>query len=667
MEQTRSRQRPRKPRSATASTSLDVDKWLPNITNFGLHNLANQPLTEEEKKVLSLGLNFIPMPKWDPEFKTYINNQYNIFTNNIRLQDKYKYADNNSYSNSIRLKNIPRSKTTNNSNTAECSKLIEDYLKKVHLRIRHELHSMKQRRYQTLKNCPPRWFFDNLHQLRKNKDLIITNADKNMGVAIVKTTDYIKEGLRQLCDSTTYIQLNELPDLTIIWGQLKVILEKHNIKKNNKRLYDDLTQLENNENLRLGHLYLLMKVHKANIQGLTPGRPIVSSINTITYCASLYIDRCLQPLLKSIGSYIQSSTELVLVLEKESICTPDCALLCADIDSLYPNIPIEAGLTRFRSSISYHRAKNHPLFKTLNINLITELMKWVLENNYFTFGSLVYHQINGTAMGTPAAVVFACFFIDSIEREIRHDLKLNPANTRVWRYIDDIFGIFPDRLTAQQYIDAFTSKVSSIKCSATTISDTKGVFLDLEIYKGSRITENKFNHKVFQKPQNKYLYLPPNSFHPKAVFTAYISAELVRYRLYCTDDEDFSNMKQLFFERLIARGYTKEFLEPLFNKNLNREHLLSERMRKYGEKKEQKKVPLLFKVRNSPQTKLLRLGRCLKLDIITQSTPAGQEIFKNGQPICCYSNPGNLGSFYSKNRREIHGLSPEDILKHASI
>ena len=41
---------------------------------------------------------------------------------------------------------------------------------------------------------------------------------------------------------------------------------------------------------------------------------------------------------------------------------------------------------------------------TEHLNLLMDLLHWVLTENYCIFDKTIYHQIKGTAMGTPTAV-----------------------------------------------------------------------------------------------------------------------------------------------------------------------------------------------------------------------------------------------------------------------
>jgi hypothetical protein len=107
--------------------------------------------------------------------------------------------------------------------------------------------------------------------------------------------------------------------------------------------------------------------------------------------------------------------------------------------------------------------------------------------------------------------------------------------------------------------------------ASITIS-TSGIYLDLTI---SISYLDKIQFKLFQKEINKYLYIPPMSNHPISLLSNIIVQELKRYcLLYCSFKSDYLDLAQKFKTRLLNRGYSEEFLVPLFANIPSRESLL---------------------------------------------------------------------------------------------
>ena len=108
--------------------------------------------------------------------------------------------------------------------------------------------------------------------------------------------------------------------------------------------------------------------------------------------------------MKNIKSFINNSSELVCKLES-IVFSPNCYLVEADVENLYPSIVIEDGLKSLHNALAYYN------WEVSNVEFIVELAHWVLANNLitiFSFRDRYYLQKIGTAMGTPFAKTFAC-------------------------------------------------------------------------------------------------------------------------------------------------------------------------------------------------------------------------------------------------------------------
>ena len=86
----------------------------------------------------------------------------------------------------------------------------------------------------------------------------------------MQTTDFLREGYRQLSDTEFYTKLKEDPTLDISKKICKVLTDMKNLKIITEKNFDYL----NVKHPKAGRFYLLPKIHKKNI----PGRPICSSI-----------------------------------------------------------------------------------------------------------------------------------------------------------------------------------------------------------------------------------------------------------------------------------------------------------------------------------------------------------------------------------------------------
>ena len=102
---------------------------------------------------------------------------------------------------------------------------------------------------------------------------------------------------------------------------------------------------------------------------------------------------------------------------------------------LYTNIPHE---DRIQASKYFLNAYGN--CRRLSDNDIAELMKVVLENNYFSFDGDFFLQKMGTAMGSSMAPSYISLFMGKCEQDFLNTQALQPT---LWlRFLYDIFFIW---------------------------------------------------------------------------------------------------------------------------------------------------------------------------------------------------------------------------------
>ena len=77
-----------------------------------------------------------------------------------------------------------------------------------------------------------------------------------------------------------------------------------------------------------------------------------------------------------------------------------------DVESIYPNFDHAEGIEASKIFLDQRRNKTFPTDRILTI------MKLILKSNVMTFGTRIFQQIKGTAMGTPMAVSYANIFMN---------------------------------------------------------------------------------------------------------------------------------------------------------------------------------------------------------------------------------------------------------------
>ena len=459
-----------------------------------------------------------------------------------------------------------------------------------------------------------------LKQLKALKSLpiVIKPADKNLGTALLTPAQYHNLCMQHLSDSSTYKKLPNNTNLRSIseetFAHLRRILDTHGMlyepiqdneleqpykrqrtdKRTLSKLAQSLLQLQlpptpkysdsphhpqssvpspsTNTKLRMSTFYILPKLHKKTISG----RPIVNTINCITYMTSIYLHRVLLLALPHLPTVV-SSTHAALRKLLQIQLPSNAVLLCADVKSLYPSIPIDYGIHAVQTILTQLQQAR---CISVNIELTIALLRWTLKHNYLSYLDDIYLQLTGTAMGTPVAVMYVNITLAYLETTAAaHQPYL------YMRYIDDLCIICRDNEQANNIVRTFNEQCSSITLEEITIAN-KGVFLDLNIELCHQPYSTEINIQTFQKSINKYMYITPKSNHQRTVFKNFIFNELCRYRLQCNNNTEYRKLVRLFNERIIRRGYNGNYISSIYNRIPTREQLLQ---RLYQPKLEQNK------------------------------------------------------------------------------
>ena len=169
--------------------------------------------------------------------------------------------------------------------------------------------------------------------------------------------------------------------------------------------------------------------------------------------------------------------------------------------------------------------------------------------------------------------------------------------------------------------------------------------MDLHIFKGARFKEfGLLDYEVYQKPINRYLYIPFHSFHTTASKQSFITTKLDRHVTHSSDAAANLQVKLLFYKRLRARGYPLKFLRPLFKKHtcMKRASLFKPRHIKCSFSTRQQ--PLIFKTVNNTRNNTLGLRNFLAEVQQRATLVSTLKKCSKQRPILCLKRPNNLSN-----------------------
>jgi hypothetical protein len=388
----------------------------------------------------------------------------------------------------------------------------------------------------------PDSIYSRLKSLSSNPSIKICQTDKNLGLCVLDIVDYNEMVLVHLRDRLHYLYVDHISGN--LWNSILTGILNHHIYllrafsglfKKTKKFKDILNFIKDSKS-QLPKFHVLPKLHKNKVP--IPTRPIVGAVNWISTRWAIFLCSILEKV--HVEFALKNSFSLIQKLENSPISDSEF-FISADVSSLYTFMSLDRLYSCLQS------CNIHPFF--------IEILKFICNTNFFQYGSNVFKQIDGIAMGFNAAVHCANIYLDSFDKHFA------PRFSSYHRYIDDVFMVFQgsesDLLEIFTEMNLFIPGISlNFEKSISEIS-----FLDLTVFK----SDGRIAFKTFQKPLNIYQYLPPFSTHPKACLIGFIRGEITRFIRTNTHPSDRFFIIRRFYERLVARGYSKKFLNRIFS------------------------------------------------------------------------------------------------------
>ena len=390
--------------------------------------------------------------------------------------------------------------------------------------------------------------------MKQNRTSVtVKPADKNLGIVLMNTDDYVTNCTKLLSDTRTYRLATEYPKGDISRQVVDIVNSyKSQLYNYNKRLYTFLLPRTHSS---IPQFYGIPKIHK-KFTNFPPIRPIVSQTNSLLGPTARFLDHILQPLAQSYDDYLHNSTALSLQLQ-ELIIPDDTFLVIIDVENLYPSIP-QSDLLQ----VIYNEMFKHRHLLLFDPNLIIKLLHLNINHNYLQFADSTFQQTKGTAMGAAFSPSVGNIYMSVNFQRFLRTQRRTPL--LLARYIDDIFMLWSHTLSdLETFLTALNNFNPALHYTYQHSTSTAN-FLDMTVYKGPCFNyTNILDTRTYQKPQNLYQYLHFTSNHQKTTFKALITGELIRYIRTNTSEENFQATRQLFKQRLLAREYPEKFIDKV--------------------------------------------------------------------------------------------------------
>ena len=366
-------------------------------------------------------------------------------------------------------------------------------------------------------------------------------------------------------------------------------------------------------------------------------RPIVSSTNPPTKNLSILLSLLLNPLVPTLQSYVKDDWDFLRKIPR--VVHHNCRLYTVDIVSLYTSIPHDLGIKAIEYYINKHR---HLIPERITKEFILESVKFLLENNNFTFEENIYHQLTGTAMGGNFAPPYAILTIGYLEEKYLYiELpKYFPNRESQYiinmykRFMDDGFIPWNSNLDINTFLDILNNMHPSIKYtieSSQTINDNEQSinFLDVNVIVKKN---NTIETDIYYKPTNSHEYLNYNSHHPKHVKDniPYNLAKRIIVFVSCYE-KTLSRLKELK-EWLLQCNYPEKVIDKgIYNAQLQGPAPLQH---------EKKVIPFVSTYYSNYSNKSIATKAKTLLE--TSQNEETKEVFQNFNVIFAQKQPPNL-------------------------
>ena len=215
-------------------------------------------------------------------------------------------------------------------------------------------------------------------------------------------------------------------------------------------------------------LYGLPKTHKE----ACPCRPVLASNDCFNYKCASWLNEILNPL-RQHPTNIKDTFEFVKRIQ-ESSSKQNSIMVSLDVKSLLTNIPVNFVIDLILNKI--YDSNLSKTFHGLTKRQLRTLFVWTTKRTTFNFNGSSYDQIDGVAMGSPIAPAFANIFMNWV---IKKTTEFSIQPLMFYRYVDDCFAVFPNRVSALKFHHDLNTIHKDVKFTYELEHNKQLAFLDV--------------------------------------------------------------------------------------------------------------------------------------------------------------------------------------------
>ena len=245
---------------------------------------------------------------------------------------------------------------------------------------------------------------------------------------------------------------------------------------------------------RPGTMYQLYKVHKQEVDGFPPFRPILLVLQTPIY----NLVKLLVPILDTLTKNEYTVKDSFHFAEEICEQDPSLSMGSLDIDSLFTNIPLDKTIDICINQLF----ANADTVEGFTRSELKQLLCLAKKESYFIFNGFLYKQTNGAAMGSPLGPSLANAFLSYHETNWLNSCPQGYKPVFYRRYVDDIFVLFKSNDHLKYFQELLNSRHINMSFSMQTERQNEFSFLDIEVIR----EQGKFSTTSYCKPTLSVVY-----------------------------------------------------------------------------------------------------------------------------------------------------------------
>ena len=220
--------------------------------------------------------------------------------------------------------------------------------------------------------------------------------------------------------------------------------------------------------------------------------------------------------------------------------------------SLFTKVPVDDLLNFLKEELDN---MNLPL----PTSTVIDLIKLCIKDCKFVFDDKFYSQKIGMAMGNPLSPLLSNLYMEFFESKILKNIL--PANVVWYRYVDDIFCIWPGNKNLDNILLLLNNLVPSIKFTIEIEQNFSLPFLDVIVHRQS----NNFKFSIYRKPTNVCSYVHYYSAHHDKVKRSVFSSMFLRALRICSPEFMDDEINKIY-EISVKLKYPKSFVDSSLRK-----------------------------------------------------------------------------------------------------